>query len=43
MHGTPEREVRALVEGIGARVVTADLDTSAGDRWQSRLYVTVHG
>jgi SAM-dependent methyltransferase len=40
MHGTPERDVRALVEGLGARVVTADPDTSAGTRWQSRLYVT---
>ncbi len=41
MHGTPEAEVRALVASLGARVVTADPDTSAGDRWQSRLYVTV--
>ena len=40
MHGTPEREVRALVESLGVRVVTADPDTSAGTRWQSRLYVT---
>jgi SAM-dependent methyltransferase len=43
MHGTSEHDVRALVEGIGARVVTADPDTSAGDRWQSRLYVTTPG
>ncbi|MEJ2886626.1 class I SAM-dependent methyltransferase [Actinomycetospora aeridis] len=40
MHGTPERDVRALVASLGARVVTADPDTSAGERWQSRLYVT---
>jgi SAM-dependent methyltransferase len=40
MHGTPEPEVRALVESLGARVVTADPDTSAGPRWDGRLYVT---
>ena len=40
MHGTPEREVRALVESLGARVVAADPDTSAGPRWDGRLYVT---
>jgi SAM-dependent methyltransferase len=40
MHGTPEADVRGLVEGLGARLVTADPDTSAGPRWQSRLYVT---
>lgn len=40
MHGTPERRVRELVASLGARVVTADPDTSAGPRWQSRLYVT---
>lgn len=41
MHGTPEREVRALVDSLGARMVTVDPDSSAGTRWQSRLYVTV--
>jgi SAM-dependent methyltransferase len=40
MHGTPEPEVRALVESLGARVVAADPDTSAGPRWDGRLYVT---
>ncbi len=40
MHGTPEAEVRASVDALGARLVTADADTSAGPRWQSRLYVT---
>ena len=40
MHGTPEREVRALVEAQGATVVAADPDTSAGPRWGSRLYIT---
>lgn len=40
MHGTPEPEVRRLVESLGARVVAADPDTSAGPRWDSRLYVT---
>jgi hypothetical protein len=40
MHGTPERDVRALVESVGARVVAADPDTSAGTRWDGRLYVT---
>ncbi len=40
MHGTPEPEVRALVESLGARVVAADPDTSAGSRWDGRLYVT---
>ena len=40
MHGTPEPEVRALVDSLGARVVAADPDTSAGSRWDGRLYVT---
>jgi SAM-dependent methyltransferase len=40
MHGTPETEVRALVSALGARVVAADPDTSAGPRWDGRLYVT---
>ncbi len=40
MHGTPEPEVRALVDSLGARVVAADPDTSAGPRWDGRLYVT---
>jgi SAM-dependent methyltransferase len=40
MHGTPEEDVRALAASAGARVVTADADTSAGPRWDSRLYVT---
>ncbi|MFC5062711.1 class I SAM-dependent methyltransferase [Actinomycetospora atypica] len=40
MHGTPEAEVHRLVESLGARVVAADPDTSAGPRWDSRLYVT---
>jgi SAM-dependent methyltransferase len=40
MHGTPEPEVRALVGSLGARVVAADPDTSAGPRWDGRLYVT---
>lgn len=40
MHGTPEPEVDRLVESLGARVVVADPDTSAGPRWDSRLYVT---
>jgi SAM-dependent methyltransferase len=40
MHGTPEADVERLVTSLGARVVAADLDTSAGPRWQSRLYVT---
>ena len=40
MHGTPEPEVRRLVESLGARVVAADPDTSAGPRWDGRLYVT---
>jgi SAM-dependent methyltransferase len=40
MHGTPEVEVQRLVESLGARVVAADPDTSAGPRWDSRLYVT---
>jgi hypothetical protein len=40
MHGTPEPEVRRLVDSLGARVVTADPDTSAGSRWDGRLYVT---
>lgn len=40
MHGTPEPEVRALISALGARVVAADPDTSAGPRWDGRLYVT---
>ena len=40
MHGTPEPDVRRLVESLGARVVAADPDTSAGSRWDGRLYVT---
>ncbi|MEJ2870391.1 methyltransferase domain-containing protein [Actinomycetospora sp. OC33-EN08] len=40
MHGTPEPEVHRLVESLGARVVAADPDTSAGPRWDSRLYIT---
>ena len=40
MHGTPEPEVRELVSSLGARVVSADPDTSAGPRWDGRLYVT---
>ncbi|MDL5154678.1 class I SAM-dependent methyltransferase [Actinomycetospora termitidis] len=40
MHGTPEPEVEGLVESLGARVVAADPDTSAGPRWDSRLYIT---
>jgi len=40
MHGTPEAGVRELVASCGARVVVADPDTSAGPRWDSRLYVT---
>jgi SAM-dependent methyltransferase len=40
MHGTPEPQVQRLVESLGARVVAADEDTSAGPRWDSRLYVT---
>ena len=43
MHGTPETEVRSLAESAGARVLTADPDTSAGSRWDSRLYVTTPG
>lgn len=39
MHGTPESEVRRLMESLGARVVAADPDSSAGTRWDSRLYV----
>lgn len=40
MHATPEPEVERLVASAGARVVAADHDTSAGHRWDSRLYVT---
>ncbi len=40
MHGTPEADVRALVATCGAEVLAADPDTSAGPRWDSRLYVT---
>lgn len=40
MHGTPEPDVRRLVESLGARVVAADPDTSAGSRWDGRLYIT---
>ena len=40
MHGTPEPEVERLVSSLGATVVAADEDTSAGPRWESRLYVT---
>jgi SAM-dependent methyltransferase len=40
MHGTPEPDVQRLVESLGARMVTADPDTSAGSRWDGRLYVT---
>ncbi len=40
MHATPEPEVHRLVESLGARVVAADPDTSAGPRWDSRLYLT---
>jgi len=40
MHGTPEAGVRELVASCGARVVAVDADTSAGPRWESRLYVT---
>jgi SAM-dependent methyltransferase len=40
MHGTPEHEVRRLVTACGAEVLAADPDTSAGPRWDSRLYVT---
>jgi hypothetical protein len=43
MHGTPEADVRRLAESTGARVLTADPDTSAGSRWDSRLYVTTPG
>jgi SAM-dependent methyltransferase len=43
MHGTPERDVRALVASLGGRVLAADPDTSAGPRWRSRLYVTTPG
>ncbi|HEY2196027.1 MAG TPA: class I SAM-dependent methyltransferase [Actinomycetospora sp.] len=40
MHGTPESRVRELVESVGARVVAADPDSSAGTRWDGRLYIT---
>ena len=40
MHGTPEPEVERLVSSLGAKVVVADEDTSAGPRWESRLYIT---
>jgi SAM-dependent methyltransferase len=40
MHGTPAPQVNRLVESLGAHVVAADPDTSAGPRWDSRLYVT---
>ena len=40
MHATPEPEVRRLVETLGARVVAADPNTSAGPRWDGRLYLT---
>jgi SAM-dependent methyltransferase len=43
MHGTSERDVRALVDAVGGRVLAADPDTSAGPRWRSRLYVTTTG
>lgn len=43
MHGTPEAEVRRLAESAGARVLAAEPDTSAGPRWDSRLYVTTPG
>ncbi len=43
MHGTPEPEVRRLVDSLGARVVAADPDTSAGSRWDGRLYITTRG
>jgi SAM-dependent methyltransferase len=39
MHATPEADVRRLVESLGARVVAADPDSSAGPRWDGRLYV----
>lgn len=40
MHGTAESRVRELVASCGATVLAADHDTSAGPRWDSRLYVT---
>jgi SAM-dependent methyltransferase len=40
MHATPEADVERLVASLGARVVAADPDTSAGPRWDGRLYVT---
>lgn len=40
MHGTSEARVRAVVEACGAEVLAVDRDTSAGPRWQSRLYLT---
>ncbi len=40
IHGTLEADVRRLVESLGARVVAADPDTSAGPRWDGRLYIT---
>lgn len=43
MHGTAEARVRALVAECGGEVLAVDPDTSAGPRWQSRLYLTRAG
>lgn len=40
MHATPVSDVELLVASLGARVVAADPDASAGPRWDGRLYIT---
>jgi len=40
MHGTPPAEVTRLVADAGGVTVSIEEDTSAGPRWQSRLYIT---
>ncbi|MBO0841104.1 MAG: class I SAM-dependent methyltransferase [Sciscionella sp.] len=39
MHGTPQRDIRALVAAANGEVLAADTDTSAGNRWVSYLYI----
>ena len=40
MHGTPEPQTQELLGSVGAELVAADADASAGPRWNSRLYLT---
>lgn len=39
MHGTPEKVVRELIVSSGGELLAADVDRSAGPRWESRLYL----